>query len=86
MNPVTQAPPGQWNESRIRQQDGHVEFYLNGVLTTQMDLGTAAWADSVARTHFKTYPAFGKRTSGHIALQDWYKAVSFKDIRIRELP
>ena len=85
MNPVNQRPAGEWNESRIVQQNGRVEFYLNGVLTTQQDFRSAAWTDSVARTHFNKYPEFGKHVSGHIALQDWFKAVSFKNMRIREL-
>ena len=85
INPVNQLPPGQWNESRIRQQNGHVEFYLNGVLTTEQDLTSAAWIDSVGKTHFSRYPEFGKHVSGHIALQDWFKAVSFKNFKIREL-
>jgi hypothetical protein len=85
MNPARPTKAGEWNESRIVQKDGKVEFYLNGVLTTQEDFRSSAWIDSIARTHFNTYPEFGKHTSGHIALQDWFKAVSFKNIRIREL-
>ena len=86
LNPARETKAGEWNESRIVQKDGHVEFYLNGVLTTKEDFRSAAWTDSVAKTHFSTYPEFGKHTGGHIALQDWFKAVSFKNIRIRELP
>ena len=85
LNPVNQRPAGEWNESRILQQNGRVEFYLNGVLTTQQDFRSATWTDSVARTNFNKYPEFGKHVSGHIALQDWFKAVSFKNLRIREL-
>jgi hypothetical protein len=85
LGPVTQSPPGQWNESRIVQKNGKVEFYLNGVLTTQQDMTSAAWTDSIARTGFNKYPEFGRSTGGRIALQDWFKAVSFKNFRIREL-
>jgi hypothetical protein len=84
-NPVNQHPPAEWNESRITQKNGHVEFYLNGVLTTEQDLTSPAWIDSIGRTHFSTFPEFGRHTSGHLALQDWFKAISFKNIRIREL-
>lgn len=83
--PARETRAGAWNESRMVQKDGHVEFYLNGVLTTQQDFRSSAWTDSIAKTRFNTYPESGKHVSGHIALQDWFKAVSFKNIRIREL-
>lgn len=85
LNPVNQKPAGEWNQSRIKQVNGQVEFYLNGVLTAQQDLGSQAWQDAVARTNFKNFPEFGKHTSGHIALQYWLKGVSFRDIKIRQL-
>jgi hypothetical protein len=86
LNPARPTRAGEWNESRIVQKDGHVEFYVNDVLTTQADFKSTAWTDSVAKTHFGTFPEFGKHMSGHIALQDWFKAVYFKNMRIRELP
>lgn len=80
---ITQA--GQWNQTRIKQVDGKVEFYLNGVLTATQDFTTPEWHEKVASTHFKNYPEFGKATQGKIALQDWYFEVWFRDIKIREL-
>jgi len=74
-----------WYQSRIKQQDGHMEFYLDGVLTVQVDLTSQAWTDSVAKSNFNNFPAFGKQTSGRIAFQDWQKAVAFKNIKIHEL-
>jgi hypothetical protein len=85
MNPARATKTGEWNESRIVQKSGRVEFYLNGVLTTEQDLRSPAWIDSIGKTHFSVYPEFGKRVSGRIALQDWFKAISFKNMRIREL-
>ena len=84
-NPVQAKPAGEWNQSRIKQVNGKVEFYLNGVLTVQEDFTVPAWQDSVSHTHFKNFPEFGKRTSGHIALQDWASGVAFRNIKIREL-
>jgi hypothetical protein len=84
-NPVDTTHFGVWNESRIRQKDGRVEFYLNGILTVQQDLASKAWIDTITRTHFNNFPGFGRQTSGRIALQDWQKAVAFKNIKIREL-
>lgn len=85
INPARPTKAEEWNESRIVQKDGHVQFYVNDVLTTEADLKSAAWTDSVAKTHFGTFPEFGKHTSGHIALQDWFKSVSFKNMRIKEM-
>jgi hypothetical protein len=82
---VESFPFGQWNESRIRQVDGKIEFYLNGVLTAEKDLTSAEWQASVAESNFKGFPEFGKRISGHIVVQDWAKGVSFRNIKIREL-
>jgi len=85
VNTSAPTPAGQWNSSRIKQQDGRVEFYLNGALTLKVDLTSRAWADAVGKTHFSSSPEFGKHTSGHIALQDWQKVIAFKNVKIREL-
>lgn len=84
-NPVDQKPAGQWNQSRIVQKNGKIEFYLNQTLTVQQDFTTQEWRDTVANTNFKQFPEFGKRTSGHIALQDWNLGIAFKNIKIRTL-
>lgn len=80
---ITKA--GEWNHTRIKQVDGKVEFYLNGVLTATQDFTASDWQEKIKGTNFKNYPEFGKATSGKIALQDWYFEVWFRDIKIREL-
>jgi hypothetical protein len=85
INPVDTKPQGEWNQSRIRQVNGKIEFYLNGALTAQQDLQSAAWTEMIRQTNFKNYPEFGKHTKGHIALQYWLKGISFRNIKIREL-
>jgi hypothetical protein len=84
-NPVESFPHGQWNESLIRQVDGKIEFYLNGVLTAEKDLTSPEWQARVNESNFKGFPEFGKRISGHIALQDWAKGVSFRNIKVKVL-
>ncbi|MDF0706680.1 3-keto-disaccharide hydrolase [Flagellimonas okinawensis] len=76
---------GDWNKTRIKQVDGKIEFYLNGVLTAEEDLGSPEWQKKIAATHFSKYPEFGKTTEGKIALQYWYFETSFRNIKIREL-
>lgn len=82
---VTNKKPGEWNQSTIKQVNGVIEFYLNGVRTAKQDLTSQDWKDAVAQTHFKAYPEFGVATKGHIALQDWQKPVSFRNIKILPL-
>ena len=75
---------GEWNESRILQQNGKLSFWLNGVLTIQVDLKSGEWKKLVAAGPMSHYPEFGLATKGHIAVQDWTNGVSFRDIKIRE--
>ncbi len=76
---------GQWNESKIVQNNGKIEFYLNGILTAEQDLSSETWKGMVANSGFKYFPLFGKNTKGRIALQDWSKGVSFRNIKIKEM-
>ncbi|WP_316803689.1 DUF1080 domain-containing protein [Pedobacter nototheniae] len=85
LNPVELKPFGLWNHSVIKQQNGKVQFYLNGVLTAEQDFKTEAWKTAVANTSFKNFPEFGKYTSGQIALQDWNKGIAFKNIKLKSL-
>jgi hypothetical protein len=82
--PVKTKPANTWNHSEIKQINGKIQFYLNGTLTTEEDLTSKAWADKIAKSHFKTIPDFGKHLSGHIGLQDWATGISFRNIKIKE--
>jgi hypothetical protein len=84
-NPVTTKPADHWNHSEIKQQNGKVKFYLNGVLTTEEDFASKSWADKVAKSHFKQFPEFGKHIEGHIVLQDWSTGVAFRNVKIKSL-
>lgn len=76
---------GEWNHTKIIQNEGKVEFYLNGILTAEEDFTSSSWKDKVAASGFKDHKAFGSVTKGKIALQDWYFEVWFRNIKIREL-
>jgi hypothetical protein len=82
---VEARPAGTWNESRITQEHGKVTFWLNGVITAEQDFNSNDWSEMVSKSGFKTFPSFGKSTKGHIALQDWAKGVSFRNIKLKEL-
>lgn len=78
-------PAGEWNNARIKQLDGKLEFYLNGNLTARADFTSQEWKEMVAASGFKDYPDFGKAVQGHIGLQEWTSNVWFRNIKIREL-
>ncbi len=78
-------PAGEWNESRIVVNDGHVEHYLNGTKLLEYDMGSDAWAQKVSETKFGDMPGYGQSESGHICLQDHTDPVWFRDLKIRRL-
>lgn len=84
-NKATLKPFGEWNESNIKQNNGKIEFYLNGVLTAEQDLSADTWKNMISKSNFKYFPLFGKNTSGRIALQEWSKGVAFRNIKVKEL-
>lgn len=84
-NFVNTKSRGQWNHSRIVQNNGKAEFYLNGTLTAQVDFNSAMWKNLIPKSVFKDYPEFGKHSKGRIALQDWSRGVYFQNIKIRQL-
>ena len=84
-NSNSMPKPGEWNQSRILQQNGKVTFWLNGVQTIQIDIETAEWKNLVALSSLSKYSEFGVVTSGHLAVQDWTNGVAFRNIKIKEL-
>lgn len=86
INPVPARPAGEWNQGRIVQKNGEVEFYLNGLLTARQDFTSDTWKAMVAESGFSYFPDFGKETKGRIGLQKWYKTVAFRNLKIKENP
>jgi azurin len=76
---------GEWNQSRILQQNGKLTFWLNDAQTVQVDLQSAAWKNLVTLSSLSKYPEFGVATSGHLAVQDWTNGIAFRNIKIKEL-
>lgn len=74
-----------WNQSSIIQKDGKITFYLNGKVTAEMDFTSAKWKDLVKHSTFKDYPEFGQYVNGKLALQDWSRGVSFRNLKIKKL-
>ncbi len=77
--------PGQWNRAEIIVNGNHVEHWLNGQKTVEYERGNDAWRALVAKSKYKVWPHFGEAAEGHILLQEHGNAVSFKNIKIKEL-
>ena len=59
---------------------------MNGALYYRFKLGDQKWEDLVAKSKFAKFPGFGAAGEGHICLQDHGNLVSFRNIKVRELP
>jgi hypothetical protein len=79
-------PLGEWNHARIVSRGKHVEFWLNGEKMLEFERGSPAFRDAVALSKFKNIPNFGGWADGHVLLQEHGSAVSFRNVKIRELP
>ena len=79
-------PVGEWNTARIVVRGTDGEHWLNGVKVLEYDRGTPAFRAVVADSKFHVYPKFGEANRGYILLQDHGFPVSFRNIKILELP
>lgn len=85
LNEVQPKPFGQWNTSRILQQNGVITFWLNGIETGHEDMKTERWKQLIAGSKLGNFSSFGKAVRGKIAFQDWAKGVSLRNIKIKEI-
>lgn len=78
-------PVGEWNNSRIVFNKGHVEHWLNGEKIVSFNAWDDTWKNKKETGKWKEYPDYGAAKKGHIALQDHGNKVYFKNIMIRVL-
>jgi len=82
-------PVGEWNQSRILIDKGHVEHWLNGEKVVEFEIGSADWNAKVEASKFGSkFPEmklFGKARRGHLALQQHGARAAYKNLKIREL-
>jgi hypothetical protein len=79
-------PVGEWNAIRLIVNGNHVEHWLNGIKAVEYELGSPDWETRRQASKFATWTGYGRASRGYIALQDHGDRVSFRSIRIRELP
>ena len=78
-------PAGEWNQSEIIFDDGHVTYFLNGVVTVEFDAWTPDWYARKAAGKWANSPDYGMSSTGNICLQDHGYPAWFRNIKIRPL-
>lgn len=79
-------PQGEWNNSRIVFDNGHVEHWLNGEKILEFEAWTDDWYERKFSGKWANCPEYGLAHEGLICLQDHGDPASFRNIKIKELP
>ena len=79
-------PAGEWNNSKIVFDNGHVEHWLNGVKILEFEAWTDDWFKRKNSGKWAHAPEYGLARKGVICLQDHGDPASFRNIKIKELP
>jgi hypothetical protein len=88
MDPAPTAvtkPVGEWNNTRIVVNKGHVEHWLNGKKVVDIQMWTPEWQKKKETGKWKDAPNYGTVKKGHIALQDHGSEAWFRNIKIKAL-
>lgn len=76
---------GEWNQVRIRKDNGQITLWLNDVQTADILIGSDEWNETLAASKFHDWEGFAQYAKGKIALQDHSDIVAYRNIRIKEL-
>ena len=79
-------PASEVNQGRILVDGMHVEHWLNGTKVVEYELESAQLKALKAKSKFANEAGWENKLKGHILLQDHGDEVSYRNIRIRELP
>ncbi len=79
-------PAGEWNNSKIIFDNGHVEYWMNGEKTIEFEAWSPDWYNRKTTGKWKNYPDYGLSPAGVICLQDHGYPAWFQNIKIKKLP
>ena len=77
---------GDWNNSMIVFDNGHVTHYLNGHKILEFEAWTDDWFQRKGSGKWEMAPEYGLARRGVLCLQDHGYPASFRNIKIKELP
>ena len=63
----------------------HYQFFLNGVKTVDVVVGSAQWDKVVKAGKWWSFPEFGLNKSGRIGLQDHGSKVWYRNIKVKPI-
>lgn len=79
-------PAGEWNRLRLLITPEKCEHEMNGVKYFEYVPHSADFARRLAQSKFASMPHFARSETGYIALQGDHGLISFRNIKLRELP
>lgn len=86
--PTADASRPGWNTSRVRAEGNRIVQSLNGQTIVEAEVGSDEWDARLAVSKFRdaeTFPDFGARPAGIVALQDHGDTLWVRTVRIRSL-
>jgi hypothetical protein len=78
--------PDEWHHARVVSDGRRVAHYLDGHKVVEYERGSPRFREAIAASKYKNIPGFGEWADGHLLLQDHGDHVSFRSIKLRELP
>jgi hypothetical protein len=78
-------PVGEWNNTRIIFNKGHVEHWLNGTKIIEFTAWDNDWNKLKTEGKWKDYPDYGVAKEGPVGLQNHGSKISFRNIKIKPL-
>jgi len=86
LSKVRLKPVGQWNNSKIVFDNGHVEHWLNGEKVLEFEAWSEEWFELVNSGKWDDFPEYGLARRGVFSLQDHGDRVWYRNMKVRELP
>ena len=76
---------GDFNQAKIRHNEGHVEHWLNGIKVVEFKIDSPEMKELLSKSKFKENPGYHSDKEGHIMFQHHGQKVYFRNIRVRTL-
>ncbi len=82
---VKMQPKGTWNKAVIIVDGNHIEHWLNGIKSVEIEKSSEKYYQLLAKSKYANIKGWGEFQDGHILLQDEGPRSSFRNIKIREI-